>query len=99
MFSDSVAAGVVISQNPVANTPQRKFATITITVSKGQDLVQVPNLPNLDPVSDARQRLTALGFEVKVKTSFGGTNGLVVGMDPAAGTKLKRGATVTITIV
>ncbi|MCW2526145.1 MAG: spk [Pseudonocardiales bacterium] len=98
-FSDTVPAGVVISQNPVANTPQRKFATITITVSKGQDLVEVPALPNLDPVSDAKQRLEALGFDVKVKTSFGGTNGLVVGMDPAAGTKLKRGATVTVTIV
>ena len=98
-FSDDVDKGTVISQNPAASSQQRKFSMITLTVSKGPDLVEVPKLRNLDPAEDARQRLEDLGFVVELRSTFGGTNGLVVGIEPGSGKKIERGSTVTLYVV
>ncbi len=98
-FSDTVATGNVIRQTPKGTSKLRKFRTVTLAVSKGQDLVEVPVIPRLDPVADATARLQALGFKVTVSKTFGGESGLVVGIDPASGQKIKRGSTVTLYII
>ena len=45
--SSTVPAGTIISQSPVVNTPVPKGSTITVVVSKGPELVAVPNLDGM----------------------------------------------------
>ena len=92
-------AGTVIKQSPSGGTKLAKFRTVTIVVSKGPDLIQVPQLPRLITDNKARTVLEALGFKVQVRRTLGGAGGLVLGTSPAAGTKLKRGATVTLIVI
>lgn len=98
-FSDTVAPGQVISQDPGGGSQQREFSTVTLSISQGPELIEVPALPRLDDADDAEQRLRAAGFEVTRRKHFGGLNGLVISTDPRAGTKLKRGSTVTINVI
>jgi serine/threonine protein kinase/beta-lactam-binding protein with PASTA domain len=97
--SDTVAAGTVLGQTPAAGTKLAKFKTVTIVVSKGPNLTAVPQLPRLITVGKARTVLEALGFTVEVRRTLGGPGGLVLGTNPPAGTKLKRGATVTLIVI
>jgi serine/threonine-protein kinase len=97
--SDTVPAGTVLTQTPAAGTKLAKFRTVTIVVSKGPDLIPVPQLPRLITAAKARTMLEALGFSVEIRRALGGPGGLVLGTDPAAGTKLKRGATVTLIVI
>ncbi|MDQ6938153.1 MAG: PASTA domain-containing protein, partial [Actinomycetota bacterium] len=97
-FSDTVGPGDVISQNPSGGSA-RKFSPVKLVVSKGPELVAVPQLPNLARLEDARRLMEGAGFVVRVQRSFGGGNGLVVGIDPPAGTRLRKGATVTLYVV
>ena len=97
--SNTVPAGTVIKQSPSGGTKLAKFRTVTIVVSKGPDLIQVPQLPRLITDNKARTVLEALGFKVQVRRTLGGAGGLVLGTSPAAGTKLKRGATVTLIVI
>lgn len=98
-FSDTVPSGSVISQNPADGAQVRKFAKVELVISKGVDLVTVPSLPNLDPVAAATNTLQDAGLEVRVQRSFGGSNGLVVGMDPRPGERIKRGSVVTLYVI
>ncbi len=98
-FSDTVTEGSVIKQTPPGTDEARKFTTVAIVVSKGPELIAVPSLPNLDPVDAATSTLEGLGFQVSVQKQFGGSNGLVVGMDPPAGTMRTRGSTITLYVI
>ena len=98
-FSDTVAKGSVIRQAPTASVPLPKGSTIALTVSKGPDLVAVPTLTNLEPVDQAIAALHAVGLQATEQEPFGGVNGLVLSTDPPAGTMVKRGSTVTLTVI
>jgi eukaryotic-like serine/threonine-protein kinase len=95
-FDDKVAKGDVISQSPDSGTRYRGD-TITLVVSKGPPLVQVPDVMG-QRRDDATQALTKAGFHVKVKKFLGGYLGRVRFQDPSGGSKAPRGSTVTITI-
>jgi serine/threonine-protein kinase len=86
----------VISWAP-ATDPVRPGDTIVITVSKGPDLIEVPNVITGQTVASARQQLEALGFTVTSNVP-GFLEGAVVAsvQSPAAGEKLKRGSEVTV---
>ena len=98
-FSDDVDSGQVISETPAGGAKLRKFSPVTLVVSKGQDLVQVPDETDLVPVDTARSQLEGLGFQVKVQSLVGGGHGLVYATDPNPGKKIKRGSTVTLYVV
>jgi beta-lactam-binding protein with PASTA domain/serine/threonine protein kinase len=91
-FSDDVDKGLVISQDP-DNGIRHKGDTITLTVSKGQDLVEIPNVVGHHK-KKATEMLEALGF--KVVASPGG-NYVVARQSPQPGQKVKRGSLVGIT--
>ncbi|MCW2798607.1 MAG: pknB [Aeromicrobium sp.] len=93
-FSDTVDKGLVISQSPKDGT-KFKGDTITLTVSKGKDLVAVPNVLNMKK-NKAIASLEAAGFKV---TALPGGNYDVVAQSPAGGKKVKRGSTVAISPV
>lgn len=95
-FSDDVPADHVISATP-ATDPVHPGDTIVLTVSKGPDLIEVPNVITGQTIAQAREQLQALGFTVTSNVP-GFLEGAVVAsvQSPAAGEKLKRGSEVTV---
>ena len=59
--SDAVANGNVISQDPTAGASAKKDSTVTIAVSSGADLVQIPDVVGMD-VNDAVDRVQKAGL-------------------------------------
>ncbi|MGH9040520.1 MAG: PASTA domain-containing protein [Acidimicrobiia bacterium] len=92
-FSDSVPAGEVIRQDPVAGEEAPRDSEVTVVVSKGPDIVEVPDVRGED-VTDAVRQLEALGFEVDV-VGFR-FDRPVRRQDPDPGDEVKRGETVTL---
>lgn len=90
-FSDTVDKGVVISQSPDSGT-KFKDATITLTVSKGPDVVKVPDV--LGKKKNAAVKiLEAAGFKAE---PFPGGNYTVESQSPKSGSKQPRGSVVAI---
>jgi len=96
-FSDTIQKDGVIAIAPVGEA--RKFTTITVTVSKGPELVPVPEIPTGTSAREARTQLEHLGFRVKIVKHFGGLLDEVVGIDPPSGTLVPPGSTVTLDVV
>ncbi len=94
--SDTVAKGDVISQDPRDGTLFRGD-TVTLVVSKGPVMVDVPNVIGKQ-VGEARTILEGAGFQVKVERALGGIFGTVRFQDPEKG-QAPKGSTVTVTIV
>ena len=98
-FSDTVPDGSVISQSPVGQVLHRGD-TVSLKVSKGPELVQVPG--NLRGVGQeaAVQELENLGFHVKIEKAdiYVGLH-YVVGSDPEPGSMARKGSTVILKIV
>ena len=95
--SETVASGAVVSQTPATGTLFKGDA-VTIIPSKGPVLVQVPDV-TLKKVNDATKILKDLGLEVKVSQIFGGVLKTVRFQDPAAGTMVRRGTVITLTVI
>jgi serine/threonine-protein kinase len=91
-FSDDVEKGLVISQDPRDGT-KYKGQTVKLTVSKGQDLVDVPDMVG-HTRRFATKTLEALGFKVR---TFGPGNFTIAIQSPHGDSKAKRGSTITIT--
>jgi serine/threonine-protein kinase len=96
-YSDTIPAGSVITQSPPANTPLPKGSNITIVISSGSAKAAIPNVLK-QSTKTATGNLENAGFVVKVKSSGARKSKVVVAISPKAGTKLKRGGTVTITV-
>ena len=91
--------GQVVSQTPAGGTSAAVNSTVTLTVSKGPQLVGVPNVTQ-DDRGTATQLLQQAGFTVSVTpqdVTDPTQNGLVLAQDPTTG-NLPQGATVTITV-
>ena len=91
-FSDTLAAGQVLDQSPSQGTAPRD-AAIALVVSKGPDLVTVPQLAGLAD-NDAEAALSALGLRSRVRSIPG--PGVVRDQDPSPGSRVRRGSTVTL---
>lgn len=97
-FSSTVAQGTVISQETAAGTTLHRGDKVQYTVSKGPETVEIPTVQGLQE-SQARAALERVGLQVRVERFMGGLFGTVRSSDPAAGTVVPRGTTVTLTIV
>jgi serine/threonine-protein kinase len=97
-FSEKVADGVVISVKPVAGKVVDSGTTVALVVSKGPPPVTVPNLVDM-PRDKAISRLRGLGLRVSVVESNFTPLDRVISQDPAAGTSIPKGSTVTIRIL
>ncbi|HJQ06538.1 MAG TPA: Stk1 family PASTA domain-containing Ser/Thr kinase [Nocardioides sp.] len=97
-FSDTVAEGAIISQNPRTGTLYRGD-TITVTVSRGKPFVTVPSVWGMS-TSSAVQRLEGLGLHVTTAHSafYVGAN-RAVNTDPRAGQSVRVGSTIVVFIV
>ncbi|MEF3405015.1 Stk1 family PASTA domain-containing Ser/Thr kinase [Agromyces sp. CCNWLW203] len=95
-FSDDIAADLVLSQAATSD-PVRPGDTLTLVMSKGQDLVEVPNVITGQTVAQAREQLEALGFVVTSNVPAFLEGAVVASVQtPAAGEKVKRGTEVTV---
>ena len=95
-YDNEVSAGLVVSQDPGAGTAYRGD-TINLVVSKGPEIVTVPNLSGIT-YEKARQRLADLGLETRKAIDVPGGSGLVLQQTPGAGTEVQHGSTVTLFI-
>ncbi len=95
-FSDEVPLDHVIAATP-ATDPVRPGDTIVLTVSKGEDLVEVPNVITGQTIAQARGQLEALGFTVTSNVPAFLEGAVVASVQsPAPGERLKRGSEVTV---
>ncbi len=97
--SDSVAEGNVISQAPSAGVEVKPGSTVTLTVSSGQQTTIVPNVAKMD-IANAQNTLIAAGLVLGAQTEVNDAApaGQVVSQDPAAGTSLPAGGSVSVVI-
>ncbi|MDP8992861.1 MAG: PASTA domain-containing protein, partial [Actinomycetota bacterium] len=92
-FSDTVAAGKVVGTRPPSGSEVDRDSTVTVVVSKGPDVVAVPNVAGRS-VPDAQAVLGQSGLSVV--NVYGPLNRTVFTTDPAAGAVVKRGAGVSL---
>ena len=97
-FSEDAPSGVVIATKPKPGTVVQSGSDIEVIVSKGPPPVTVPNLVDKRR-EQAVAELTALGLKVKVRKDGQTRLDRVISQDPAAGTEIPAGSTVTITII
>jgi len=97
-YDERVIPGGVISQTPGSGDVP-KGAKIALVVSKGSAFTTIPTMGIIGQTQlKATQILKDLGLEVKVKTLGATKKKKVINVSPKAGTKVKRGSTVTITV-
>jgi serine/threonine-protein kinase len=91
-------AGQVARQTPVADRQAADGDTVTLTISKGPEMVEVPDVTG-DSVDDAKSELEAAGFQVDEDRGLLGLFGDTVKKQSVeGGDKAPKGSTVTITI-
>lgn len=98
-FCGDVQKDLVCKQTPAANTAIPSDKTVTVVLSKGPAPVAVPDVKN-DKVADAETELRNAGFDVKTvdQVSTVKDPGIVVGQDPAAGSKQPKGTVITLKV-
>src|SRR5690625_3775814 len=94
--SDEVPEGQVISQDVEGDA--LRGDTITLEVSLGPELVEVPSVVG-ETYSGAEEILVEAGFVVERDEVLGGFFNTVRDQDPEPGAMAPRGATITLTVV
>ncbi|HEU4675423.1 MAG TPA: Stk1 family PASTA domain-containing Ser/Thr kinase [Motilibacteraceae bacterium] len=99
VFSETVAAGKVVSTDPDPGSRVRKNGTVTLVLSKGKERYDVPELAG-KPLDQAKAALTDLHLTTTVTQAYDEKvpSGTVIRTDPDPGTPLKRGAPVTLVV-
>ncbi|MEE1928735.1 Stk1 family PASTA domain-containing Ser/Thr kinase [Streptomyces sp. TRM 70351] len=98
--SATVERGLVIGSDPGPGARVRGNATVTITVSRGPEVVAVPDVADV-PLARARERLEGAGFEpASVTREFSDSvkRGAVIRTEPPAGTERRPGTAVSLTV-
>ena len=96
-YSDSVAAGIVISQKPDGGVSAVKGTKIILLVTKGSQSVFIPNVYSFT-TAKASAMLEGLDLQVLVKKIGTRVGKVVIDISPKVGTSVLRGSSVTITV-
>jgi serine/threonine-protein kinase len=99
-YSDDVPEGDVIAQDPPAGETVYRGDEVSLVVSLGPELIEVPSGLRGSGVEAATERLEALGFEVDTERSdnyFG--LGYVFSTSPESGDMVPRGSTITLYLI
>ena len=100
VYNESVDAGKIIAQSPEGDRKLEAGGTITVTISRGARSFALPDYRN----TEARQAKIELGrlgitcVEGTPEYSDEVENGYVIRMDPAPGTMLTEGDSVTLVV-
>lgn len=96
-YSYEVPKGMIIGQEPAANSQLFRGDSVSLTVSKGPELVEVPNVYGKS-ISDATAILEDAGFTVEVERRANFFD-IVGNQSPGAGEMARPGSKVTIVVV
>ena len=99
-YNSDVATGIVYSVDPGEGVSVAEGTSITLYVSKGQDLVTVPGIVGLSE-SAAEAQIEDSGLSVgRVTTSESDTvsAGLVISQSPTEGTQTERGTSINFVV-
>ena len=99
-FSETVAAGKVISSEPAGGAQADEKSAVTLTLSKGPERYTIPNLAKRT-VTDAEAAITGSNLTVGTTTqAYNSTvgKGLVVSTSPKAGSSVKRNTVVNLIV-
>ena len=88
----------MISQQTREGSTVYRGDSVSYTVSKGPEMVTVPDVVGLQR-QEARNKLEGAGLTVQEDLILGGFFNTVRSSDPAGGSKVKKGSTVTISVV
>ena len=97
-YSDTVPEGQVISQQTREGSTVYRGDSVSYTVSKGPEMVTVPDVVGLQR-QEARNKLEGAGFTVQEDLILGGFFNTVRSSNPVGGSKVKKGSTVTISVM
>ncbi len=92
-FNNTVPAGSVVSTSPGAGAQVARGSSVTVVVSKGPDLVVVPDVAH-QSVDSATAAMAAAGLQVA--NVFGPPNQAVVSTAPSPGAQVPRGSSVNL---
>ena len=100
VYNESVDAGKIIEQSPEGNRKIEKGGTITVTISRGAKVFQLPDYVRQEArqVKIELERLGIICVEDTPEFNDEVENGYVLRTDPVAGTELTAGDTVTLTV-
>ncbi|MFC7877594.1 PASTA domain-containing protein [Isoptericola sp. NPDC057391] len=94
-YSEDVPKGHVLAQDPKEGATAHRTDTVTLTISQGPPLVEVPNVVGKH-TEPARKALEKAGFVVEENTYLGGILDTVRFQDTTG--RAPKGSTVTLTI-
>ncbi|MGD9696519.1 MAG: Stk1 family PASTA domain-containing Ser/Thr kinase [Thermoleophilia bacterium] len=94
-----VEEGNAIGTEPPAGAMADEGSTVTLRISSGAGMVDVPDVVN-DQLEDAQRELSAAGFEISVNREADdeAEEGVVTAQDPQGGSQAPSGSTVTLTV-
>lgn len=98
-YSSTVQTGYVISQTPESGTKGKKDDTITIEISQGPELVEVPDVKTTYK-SEAQAKELLKDFNVTVTSAYHSelAEGIVMDQSIEPGKKVEKGSAITITV-
>ncbi|HEU4566184.1 MAG TPA: PASTA domain-containing protein [Gemmatimonadaceae bacterium] len=98
-YHASAPEGMVLEQEPVAGAVEGKGATVSLDVSRGQRMAEVPQVSGMT-VTQAQAALESVGFEVGNVTRRDSEEprGQVIAVEPREGTRVPVPATVTLVV-
>ncbi|MFG2646465.1 Stk1 family PASTA domain-containing Ser/Thr kinase [Streptomyces sp. NPDC048436] len=99
-YSDTDKRGTVMATDPKAGERIRKNDGVTLTVSRGPQIVKVPGLEGT-PLAKAKSELKNAGLAPGMTTkafSDDVPRGSVISTDPEAGTKRKAGSAIAMVV-
>ncbi len=97
VYSSDAEPGVVLTQNPEANTKIRKGKTVKLEIAYNDDSVLISGIVGLS-ADEAQAKLKQSGFTVKVITKYdkNAKEGIVFDSYPVEGSYGEKGSLVTI---
>ncbi|MDE5862727.1 MAG: Stk1 family PASTA domain-containing Ser/Thr kinase [Lachnospiraceae bacterium] len=101
-YDEEIEKDTIISQTPDGNTTAAKGSTVTIVISKGEE-VKVAKVPDLKDktVQEVEEALSAVKLKLgTVYQEYDGNvkEGKVIAQTPKSGMEVKEGSTIDITI-
>ena len=100
VYSADAPAGDVVGSRPEAGSTQRPGTEVTLLVSNGSEPIDIPNVVG-QPLAEAKARMGDAGLvtTVREETAPAGTpSGQVTATEPAVGTTVQVGSTVTLVV-
>lgn len=98
-YSDSIEAGIVIDQDPVAEKDVVKGSPINLVVSKGKEKVKVPEVGGKDQ-NDAIRTIQSAGLQVGniTQQQNNAPPNTIISQSPKGGTEVDKGSSVSIVV-